>query len=413
MFVPVWVTFLTLKAPLLCKQVRLPWSALLLWFPCSKTVTSIPLAPHPCRTRTSLSARPPIDLEMRHPCSWLFLATAAWWLGGGLARAQGTAKDGSAPEFTILSPAQGAVLSPGVIHFNYTLSHCPPSAFVTIEMDGENVFGDNAFFWCQEFIWHGIQYISLGNHSVMWIIWEGNPMRIEGRVALGSAHTYFTVLPDHGRFFGVRDVTIVDAAPTAAYFRAPANHTSVLLGADGSLSLRHVPSPAAVVAPCSRLCPGRHVCPKGSAARLMLAWSPRQACGAELRPGHRRVFLPRHGAVQRHPPDARPCHALMRASRAADSSTARVSLPQTMHRSRARREACPSACPPGWNAPRGRPARVTTAPPLLAAAGEEVETRAHEVLVQLPEGRHCFEVRATVADAAAVLREIKPPVRRE
>jgi hypothetical protein len=266
MFAPVWVnvrsTFLTLKAPsLLCKQddpVRLPWSALLLWFPCSKTVTSIPLAPHPCRTRTSLSARPPIDLVMRHPCSWLFLATAAWWLGGDLAMAQGTAKDVSAPEFTILSPAQGAVLSPGVIHFNYTLSHCPPSTFVTMEMDGENILGENAFFWCQEFIWHGIQYISLGNHSVMWIIWEGNPMRIEGRVALGSAHTYFTVRPDHGRFFGVRDVTIVDAAPTAAYFRAPANHTSVLLGADGSLSLRHVPSPAAGVAPCSCARAGTH-----------------------------------------------------------------------------------------------------------------------------------------------------------
>ena len=45
--------------------------------------------------------------------------------------------------------------------------------------------------------------------------------------------------------------------------------------------------------------------------------------------------------------------------------------------------------------------------------GEAVETREHEALVQLPEGRHCFEVRATAADAAAILKEIRPPVRRE
>ena len=52
-------------------------------------------------------------------------------------------------------------------------------------------------------------------------------------VAVAHASTYFTVVEGHGRFFGSNLTTIVDGHGTAAFFRAPANRSTVAWAPSG------------------------------------------------------------------------------------------------------------------------------------------------------------------------------------
>eukprot|EP00290_Baffinella_frigidus_P030103 CAMPEP_0180237088 /NCGR_PEP_ID=MMETSP0987-20121128/30156_1 /TAXON_ID=697907 /ORGANISM="non described non described, Strain CCMP2293" /LENGTH=296 /DNA_ID=CAMNT_0022203417 /DNA_START=131 /DNA_END=1018 /DNA_ORIENTATION=- len=107
-------------------------------------------------------------------------------------------------------------------------------------LDGEDALGEGSFFWCKDFMWHGITGLTPGEHSANFVLWEGVPTPGGARVEVAHTGVHFQVVQDHGRFFGVRDVTIVDAAPTAAFFRSPANRSSVLLDQDGTVTLRLV-----------------------------------------------------------------------------------------------------------------------------------------------------------------------------
>ena len=71
------------------------------------------------------------------------LLAAAWHLGGAAA----ATGEGGAPKIVMLNPLDGAVVPPGVIHFNYTISHCPANTFITMLLDGEDTLGDGSFFW--------------------------------------------------------------------------------------------------------------------------------------------------------------------------------------------------------------------------------------------------------------------------
>lgn len=46
-------------------------------------------------------------------------------------------------------------------------------------------------------------------------------------MAVAHANTYFTVVEGHGRFFGSNLTTLVDGHGTAAFFRSPANRSTV------------------------------------------------------------------------------------------------------------------------------------------------------------------------------------------
>lgn len=52
-------------------------------------------------------------------------------------------------------------------------------------------------------------------------------------VAVAHANTYFTVVEGHGRFFGSNLTTLVDGHGTAAFFRSPANRSTVAWDPDG------------------------------------------------------------------------------------------------------------------------------------------------------------------------------------
>lgn len=82
---------------------------------------------------------------MRGILAYLLLA-AAWQLGGAAAAA-GEGGVAGPPEIVMVNPLDGAVVTPGVIHFNYTISHCPPNTFITMVLDGEDALGEGSFFW--------------------------------------------------------------------------------------------------------------------------------------------------------------------------------------------------------------------------------------------------------------------------
>ena len=83
--------------------------------------------------------------EMRRFLACLLLA-AAWQLGGAAA-ATGEGGVADPPQIVMLNPPDGAVVPPGVLHFNYTISHCPPNTFITFLLDGDDTLGDGSFFW--------------------------------------------------------------------------------------------------------------------------------------------------------------------------------------------------------------------------------------------------------------------------
>ncbi|KAJ1484590.1 hypothetical protein T484DRAFT_1796565, partial [Baffinella frigidus] len=108
---------------------------------------------------------------MRGILAYLLLA-AAWQLGGAAAAA-GEGGVAGPPEIVMVNPLDGAVVTPGVIHFNYTISHCPPNTFITMVLDGEDALGEGSFFWCKDFMWHGITGLTPGEHSANFVLWEG------------------------------------------------------------------------------------------------------------------------------------------------------------------------------------------------------------------------------------------------
>ncbi|KAJ1482612.1 hypothetical protein T484DRAFT_1897419, partial [Baffinella frigidus] len=166
------------------------------------------------------------------------LLAAAGQLGGAAA---GEGDVDGRPEITVVNPMDGAVVPPGVLHLNYTVSHCPPRSFMTMALDGidEDALGQGSFFWCKQFMFLAITGLELGEQSMYFILWEGDPTNPDDRVEVAHAFVHFFVKADHGRFFGVREVAIVDAAPTAALFLAPPNRSSVLLQ-NGAVTLKLV-----------------------------------------------------------------------------------------------------------------------------------------------------------------------------
>lgn len=55
----------------------------------------------------------------------------------------------------------------------------------------------------------------------------------QGDLAVAHANTYFTVVEGHGRFFGSNLTTLVDGHGTAAFFRSPANRSTVAWDPNG------------------------------------------------------------------------------------------------------------------------------------------------------------------------------------
>ena len=155
----------------------------------------------------------------------------------------------------ILSPTQGAVLTGGVLHLNYTVSRCPLDTSVMVYLDDDT---NGMFFWCKRdpveaarrglpadaaFMWHGITLVgqsglSPGSHTITVVLNQGN-------VPIAHAGVYFEVVGGHGRFFGVNSTTFVDGHGTGAYFLSPLNRSIVIWDPDGIelelLSLNFIP----------------------------------------------------------------------------------------------------------------------------------------------------------------------------
>jgi hypothetical protein len=128
---------------------------------------------------------------------------------------------------------------PPQVHFNYTISRCPPGSHVQLYLNDVQVGGDGSMFWCKAdpsegppraagaaFMWHGLSGVMPGATSFHVILQQG-------AVAVAYASVHFDVVEGHGRFFGVNLTTLVDGHGTAAYFRSPANRSVVRWDPEG------------------------------------------------------------------------------------------------------------------------------------------------------------------------------------
>ena len=119
------------------------------------------------------------------------------------------------------------------VHFNYTISRCPPDSHVQVYLNDVQLGGEGSVFWCKPdategppraagaaFMWHGLSGVVPGSTSFHVILQQG-------AVVVAHASAHFDVVEGHGRFFGVNRTTLVDGHGTAAYFRSPANRSVV------------------------------------------------------------------------------------------------------------------------------------------------------------------------------------------
>jgi hypothetical protein len=95
----------------------------------------------------------------------------------------------------VRSPIPGSVHPGGVAHFNYTISDCPQNSYIIFNLDEGRVGGENSFFLCSQFMWHGLTNIEAGIRKAYFTLHVANYEE-----PLAHASTYIEVVPSPGRF---------------------------------------------------------------------------------------------------------------------------------------------------------------------------------------------------------------------